>query len=102
MLINKSILGIALGMMFTYAGIETALQYLNCFPTEAIAETKRILFYNYTNVVYGVGMMIDSFAFFALKSWRLVFIFIYIIAAVLCLLATVFIIQKTPIDLVKS
>ena len=44
----------------------------------------------------------NGILFPALKDWRLVIIFFYIIPAFLILLSAIFILQKTPIDLLQS
>ena len=66
-----------------------------------VAERKRILFYNLLNVFYGIGMFADTLAFNWIKDWKTVFIFVFILPAFLVLVSIHFILQKTPMDLIK-
>ena len=44
----------------------------------------------------------NSFIFFGFQDWKTGFLYFYIIPIAILLLSTIFVLQKTPIDLLKS
>ena len=69
-----------------------------------MAEKKRIIFYNFLNrnvVFYGIAMFADALAFKWIRDWKTVLIFIFILPALLALVSIHFILEKTPMDLIK-
>jgi hypothetical protein len=53
---------------------------------------------NGLSFTYGLGMILDGVAFYYIKEWTLIYLFVFIIPAVIILLSSIFIIEKTPID----
>jgi MFS family permease len=86
----KSIPLVIVAILLTYGGCENGYQYVNCFCTEVIAEEWRITYFNALNVINGLGSVITGFAFFYIKQWDIVYLYVFLIPAVLTFSAVTF------------
>jgi MFS family permease len=98
----QSIPLIVCGMLLTYCGCENGYQYVYCFSTEVVAEEWRISYINLLNVIYGLGMVIDALVFYYIKEWTQIYLYVFIVPAVLTLVAVMAVIEKTPMDMLSS
>ena len=53
------------------------------------------------NVFYGMAMFADALAFGWIKDWKMVIVLVFILPAFLVLVSIHFVLQKTPMDLIK-
>ena len=67
-----------------------------------VAEKWRITYINLLNVAYGLGMIIDAFAFYYIKDWATIYIYVFLIPVILTLAAVLLFIEKTPMDMLSS
>lgn len=67
-----------------------------------VAEEYRILFVNGMTVSYAIGMMLNSFAFYGFKHWRIAYFWLYLVHLILIMAIIIIYIEKTPIDLLSS
>lgn len=98
----KSIPILVVEMLFTYCGCENGYQYVYCFSTEVVAEEWRITYINLLNVAYGIGMVVDALAFYYIKDWASIYLYVFLIPAILTLTAVLLFIEKTPMDMLSS
>ena len=99
---SKNTLCLGFGIFVCFAGCETAIQYTSCYFSEVVSQKYRFKFSCTIALTDSLGIMLNSIAFKYINNWKHVFILLYIIPIIAMIVAMLYFIEETPIDLLSN